>query len=612
MASTNNELSAPGLQQQQPQQLSPQLQNVPATATEPQLSAEQLAAEDLLRCRWHRCGERQTSAEALYTNVVKICSSSVWQEHICERHIGRKSTSNLNLVCGWGNCRTSTIKRDHITSHVRVHVPLKPHRCTVCEKTFKRPQDLKKHVKTHAEDIGARAAEANGGQRSQLEGNPPQPRDDLQALAQTASGYYENPMQSASGQNYNSSTAYYNHTPGPQYNSGVYYPVNHSGNSTQNASYDNRKRGYDAINTFLRDVKTRQIDATSYNDISQRLSGLQGIPIPSLSSGLGDYQPASAMVSVDGGASLASHNYSLPPMPSLRTKADLLNADSFLEQIQNTVYESTNHSAGAGINLPSSHYAQDGAHIRNGNSASHNRTINGHRNDDPHQVSVSSAGPSLLATQNPRSTHSGTPGLSPPTSSISYSSGHSPASQQSITAGRSNSSIYPTIGGSTADLSMGYSVSAAGAPSSILGTSFDDEQRRHIPGGRLQRAAQYEGDHSEANSPQLHSSPSALYSKRFTVDIAPNLIDPALSSINSPDSQDENDRSLEQDIENIRTIEALREYVTDRLNRREYEKELHDKDFGDRERKLPDRELTEEEKDANMLYPLLDAANRSA
>src|SRR3569833_212869 len=69
------------------------------------------------------------------------------QEHICEKHVGRKSTNNLNLTCQWNSCRTTTVKRDHITSHIRVHVPLKPHKCELCGKSFKRPQDLKKHVK---------------------------------------------------------------------------------------------------------------------------------------------------------------------------------------------------------------------------------------------------------------------------------------------------------------------------------------------------------------------------------------------------------------------------------------------------------------------------------
>ena len=74
------------------------------------------------------------------------------QDHVCEQHIGRKSTNNLNLQCAWGTCRIHVVKRDHITSHIRVHVPLKPHRCEFCSKAFKRPQDLKKHVKTHADD----------------------------------------------------------------------------------------------------------------------------------------------------------------------------------------------------------------------------------------------------------------------------------------------------------------------------------------------------------------------------------------------------------------------------------------------------------------------------
>lgn len=69
------------------------------------------------------------------------------QNHLCDIHVGRKSTNNLCLTCAWGTCRTTTVKRDHITSHIRVHVPLKPHKCDFCGKAFKRPQDLKKHVK---------------------------------------------------------------------------------------------------------------------------------------------------------------------------------------------------------------------------------------------------------------------------------------------------------------------------------------------------------------------------------------------------------------------------------------------------------------------------------
>jgi uncharacterized Zn-finger protein len=97
------------------------------------------------------------------------------QDHVCERHVGRKSTNNLNLTCQWGNCRTTTVKRDHITSHIRVHVPLKPHKCDFCGKAFKRPQDLQKHVKTHADDsVLLRSPEPNRGGPHGAQGYPGQ------------------------------------------------------------------------------------------------------------------------------------------------------------------------------------------------------------------------------------------------------------------------------------------------------------------------------------------------------------------------------------------------------------------------------------------------------
>ncbi|KAI0322173.1 hypothetical protein OF83DRAFT_1236244 [Amylostereum chailletii] len=90
-------------------------------------------------CLWEGCSKSLSDPELLYN-------------HLCNDHIGRKSTNNLCLTCKWKDCGTTCAKRDHITSHLRVHTPLKPHACEICKKTFKRPQDLKKHEKIHTEE----------------------------------------------------------------------------------------------------------------------------------------------------------------------------------------------------------------------------------------------------------------------------------------------------------------------------------------------------------------------------------------------------------------------------------------------------------------------------
>lgn len=79
-----------------------------------------------------------------------VCENAeVLYRHLCDDHVGRISKNNLCLTCSWDKCGASYGKRDHITSHIRIHTPLKPFSCTVCGKSFKRSQDLKKHGRTH-------------------------------------------------------------------------------------------------------------------------------------------------------------------------------------------------------------------------------------------------------------------------------------------------------------------------------------------------------------------------------------------------------------------------------------------------------------------------------
>jgi hypothetical protein len=58
------------------------------------------------KCEWVDCTMSFSDPETLYT-------------HLCNDHIGRKSTNNLCLTCHWKDCGTTCAKRDHITSHLR-------------------------------------------------------------------------------------------------------------------------------------------------------------------------------------------------------------------------------------------------------------------------------------------------------------------------------------------------------------------------------------------------------------------------------------------------------------------------------------------------------------
>ncbi|MBW0555239.1 hypothetical protein O181_094954 [Austropuccinia psidii MF-1] len=91
-----------------------------------------------LICKWNNpsCQKTFSTAEELFN-------------HLCDFHVGRKRHGNLSLSCSWEGCDHKAAKRDHMTSHMMVHCPLQTNVCGICEKTFKRSYDLRKHEVTH-------------------------------------------------------------------------------------------------------------------------------------------------------------------------------------------------------------------------------------------------------------------------------------------------------------------------------------------------------------------------------------------------------------------------------------------------------------------------------
>ena len=564
------------------------------------------------------------------------------------------------------------MKRDHITSHIRVHVPLKPHKCDFCGKAFKRPQDLKKHVKTHADDSvlmnspsqgGNNRGSIGGGGMGQQNGKREyfttylSPETTL-FNALTASGYYPaqhdgsmtNPYpayQPNMGGNQNGG-AYPQPTSNGQYAGygSVNYPTNSATADLQ--SMDTRRRAIEALNDFLGDIKRRAIDPSAYYDVGQRLQS-NALPLPvgggynagySSSGGYNNnhnnhnnYNAASLFAEQfssgasmgggggggGGGMHVASHGYSLP-LPNARTKNDLQDIDRFLEQLQATVYETSNHAAAAGIQQPGVHPMHTGDINFNNSHPNQRFPSNSPRNYGNNGGGMSGVAMSGVPGM-PGMTSStiDTPALTPAATDSSYtSSGQSPMSTHSRSSlgSLNGNAMYPNLPSVTgmSDLGAGYPTTTS-APASGLASGFEGLDGRRYSGGRLQHQAP--GRDTEmmdvddgARTPRA-SDTKRPKSKGFS------SIDPALrgedertpSDSASTPAEGAEDKRQEEWVENIRVIEALKKWVADRLKSGEFEEDDGSNDTREGAHKSIEIAKMVEEKmadvDSGVKYPTL-------
>lgn len=512
----------------------------PSTTATTTSTSSGAAADESLACRWKDCTEHFESPERLY-------------DHICDKHVGRKSTNNLNLTCMWNSCRTTTVKRDHITSHIRVHVPLKPHKCDFCGKSFKRPQDLKKHVKTHADDsiLSNRGGpdQNGGGLNSAFRAHAPKaPASyyDHNGHMRTNSAAYGQPPQNGG--------SYYSHHPAQPAYQPMYttYQQPMSGGRSDflthqaSSSFDSRKRGLDELNTFFGNLKRRQVDTSNYSSVGRSLGPIHNTSLGMQAAGGGGlaaeymapaHPPA---LSIGGGAShgpLAQHYY-LPPMPNLRTKDDLRDIDHILQQMQATVYENTGSPE-------SSHYPV--TDMRHQSPAYATRP-----SIDPYAaVSAAAQVASPLASV---SSSTGTPAVTPPSSTMSYTSGHSPSASS---AGMSPSSRHSSTSVAYPNLPA---VAHPQANLAGLGTSFTNTERR-LSGGVLQSA--------NAAARAREASEGAT---------TPRASD-SMSTVSSPSADSESGEppeTYDNWIHNMRLLETLRKAIRERLENRDYEMEAEE------------------------------------
>lgn len=299
--------------------------------------------------------------------------------------------------------------------------------------------------------------------------------------------------------------------------------------------------------------------------------------------------------------------YSLPPMGNAKTRGDLTSIDQILEQMQATIYEND-----------ATHFTQTGASQPNTNYVAY-RTSNSPPNSALPSTAAHSNPVSLLHQHNPSiasASDASTPGLTPPSSAQSYTSGQSPLTGH---AAPNTSAMYPSLP-SSADMAS-YAANAA----TLSGIYDGDESRRHYSGSQLRRAAPAKDTDETMESPRDGSTtpPAAAINKaakgKKKASPKESVIDPALSGeASTPKSEDKAEQDREQIwVQNMRLIEWMRDFIKKRLERGDFDSEegkaeVKEEGPADTEMTGVEEDSVKKDSDADALYPVLQHVNEES
>lgn len=421
---------------------------------------------------------------------------------------------------------------------------------------------------------------------------------------------------------HNAGAGYYQQPPQPTHGYSVYY-TNDTAVGNQ-APFDHGKQDITPLNNLFGDYRQNAFDPKSYHQVHNRLLNIQSSGLSILTEGGMNEYRSLAVPSPVGESHAAIYGvmpqHVLPrPVPNLRTKADLLNAEQLIDQMASTVYENSDQVAAAGLGQPGAIPVQDSITNRHSHSPSATHLPSFH-------YSEASGVHSSMQHRDAGSSHGSPPALTPPSSAVSFTSGRSPASHHAEPhhSPAPVASMYPSL--PSAGLN-GFSHSGMQS-TSHGGTSFDNvEQRRRYNSNmqgkavpispRIKDEDKMDTTEDGATTPKAAartvSSPNAEKEKPLPArdhDLSSSMIDPALSGAapQSPQSNGETDESsvtageTQAWVQNIRTIEALKLWVAHRIKHGDYESE-------DGEIK---NEEQEEVDDPHNLYPVLKEVQASA
>ena len=95
--------------------------------------------------------DMHSSFKCEWVAIDRECGLQFKNPNECYEHVRRSHINSKTVKCRWSDCSSVSRTRCNLTNHILIHIPIVSGICYLCNETFKRKHNYRKHKSLHTD-----------------------------------------------------------------------------------------------------------------------------------------------------------------------------------------------------------------------------------------------------------------------------------------------------------------------------------------------------------------------------------------------------------------------------------------------------------------------------